>query len=308
MPIVAGRKVRGAAYFSLTYASGSSRHVLDIRYPTTGEPPAGGYPTCMFLHGGGWWQGDKSQITTHEAIQCLDNGIALVVPNYRLSTTDAWPAHIQSVKAAIRWVRANARAYRLNTARMGVWGSSAGAHLAVVAALTPGVASLTDGSLGNAGYSEKLSCCVSWFAPTQAKNCDADFTAQAALPGGAANGRGWDVCSTSSQEARMLGSDAAPNNPCTASDAVRDLADATYWCANGTNIPAMRIQHGEKLDPIVPVGQSQRLKTALEARGISFSSGTRYHYSEEVGAAHGDAPWADSTLVANVMTWLNTYL
>lgn len=309
MPGSRNRAVAGAKWLNLTYASGSSRHVLDIRYPTT-APPAGGYPTVFFVHGGGWWQGDKGDIVTgnHEVLNCLTNGIAIVAPNYRLSTTNAWPAHIQSCKAALRWVRANARRFRLNPTRIGGWGTSAGAHIVSIMALTPGVAALTDAALGNAGQSERLSCAVSWFAPTQAKTCDADFTAQAALPGGAANGRGFAVCSTSSQEARLLGSDAGPINPCSAADAVRDLADVTYWCANGTDLPPLRIQHGEKLDPTVPVGQAQRFRDAVIARGKSFGTNTQYHYSEEVGAGHGNAAWSDATLVANTISWLTTYL
>jgi acetyl esterase/lipase len=301
------RAVNGATFISVPYVvGGNARHVLDVRYPRTGTVPAGGWPAVLFIHGGGWWNGDKADVLTHEAIDCLNNGIALIVPNYRLSTTDAYPAHIYDVKAALRWMRANARRWRINPARIGAWGASAGAHLAAILALTPGVASVTDASLGSVGQSESLSCLVSWYAPTQAKNCDADFTAQALLPSGEPNGRGFAVCSTSSQEARLLGSDAAPVNPCSASDVVRDLADVVYWCANATDLPPMRIQHGEKLDGVVPVGQAQRFKAGMEARGKTFAADTPYHYSEEVGAGHGNAPWA--ALGAAAITWLTNNL
>ena len=300
----------GATFLDLPYVvGGHANQKLDIRYPRSGTIPAAGLPAVLYIHGGGWWSGDKGDLVgdaRHE--KCLDNGIALIAVNYRLSTTHAYPAHIQDCKAALRWVRGNARRFRINPTRIGVWGASAGSHLGLVMALTPGVASLTDNGHGNVGQSESVSCCVSWYAPTQAKSCDTDFTAQAALPSGAANGRGFAVCSTSSQEARLLGSDAAPVNPCSASDAVRDLADPVYWAANGTDLPPMRIQHGEKLDAVVPVGQAQRMRDAVIARGRTFSSETAYHYEEIVGAGHGNAGWSDTTLVANTIAWLNTHL
>lgn len=299
----------GALFRNVQYASTNSRQVLDVWLPRATAMPAGGWRAVFAVHGGGWWQGDKANWETHELFQpTLEAGIAWVQPNYRLSTTHAWPTHIQDCKAALRYVRANAGQFCLNNGRIGGLGTSAGAHIILCMGLTPGVAALRDASLGHGSTSEALSACLSWFAPTQAKTCDADFTAQAALPGGAANGRGFAVCSTSSQEARLLGSDAGPIDPCSAADAVRDLADVTYWAANGTDIPALRIQHGEKLDPTVPVGQAQRAKAALEARGITFSSETRHHYEEVVGAAHGNATWAGSGVVDPAVAWLDAHL
>lgn len=299
----------GALFRNVSYASTNSRQVLDVWLPRATAMPAGGWRAVFAVHGGGWWQGDKTDWTTHELFApTLDAGIAWIAPNYRLSTTHAWPTHIYDCKAALRYVRANAGKFCLNNGRIGGLGASAGAHIAACMALTPGVAALRDASLGYGSTSEALAACLSWYAPTQAKSVDTDFTAQVAISGGAANGRGFAVCSTSSQEARMLGSDASPANPCSAADAVRDLADVPYWCANGTDIPPMRIQHGEKLDAVVPVGQAQRFRTALEARGRVFSAGTQYHYEEVAGAGHGNSPWAASGVVDPAVAWLATYL
>lgn len=303
------RRRLGGAFRNVQYATTHSRQYLDVWLPRAGAMPAGGWPVAFALHGGGWYQGDKGDWLTHELFApILNNGIAFVAPNYRLSTTHAWPTHMYDCKAALRYLRANAGQFLLNPGRIGAIGTSAGAHLASIIARTPGVAALRDASLGYASTSEAVSACLSWYAPTQAKNCDADFTAQAALSGGAANGRGWAVCSTSSQEARLLGSDAAPVSPCAAADAVRDLADVVYWCANGTANPPTRIQHGEKLDAIVPVGQAQRYKAALEARGITFSAGTAFHYEELVGAGHGNSAWAATGVVNAAVAWLVSFL
>lgn len=299
----------GALFRNVQYASTNSRQVLDVWLPRATAMPTGGWRAVLAIHGGGWWQGDKSNWEAHELFApTLEAGIAWVAPNYRLSTTHAWPTHIYDCKAALRYVRANAGQFCLNNGRIGGLGTSAGGHIAACMALTPGVSALRDAALGYPTTSEALALCLTWFAPTQAKHCDADFTAQAALPGGAANGRGFAVCSTSSQEARLLGSDAGPINPCSAADAVRDLADVPYWCANGTALPPLRIQHGEKLDATVPVGQAQRYRDAVIARGKTFGAGTPYHYEEVVGAGHGNATWAGSGVVDPAVAWLDSYL
>ncbi|MDC3960007.1 alpha/beta hydrolase [Polyangium jinanense] len=126
---------------AITYAEaptpkGKHRLTLDIRVP---EGP-GPFPTVVFIHGGGWMFGDLS--TFRDAIQNVANrGFVGVTINYRLANEsndegDAlspWPAQIQDVRCALRWLSANAVPFKIDTGRVATAGDSAGGHLAMMA-------------------------------------------------------------------------------------------------------------------------------------------------------------------------------
>ena len=123
-----------AAYTSsinLRYQTGTeARHVLDIHRP---DPlPGTPMPVILWIHGGGWLVGHKgdAQLIT----EVTNAGFVLAAMNYRYSSTAPFPAQIQDVKAAVRFLRANALTYQLDPSRIGLWGQSAGAHLAALAA------------------------------------------------------------------------------------------------------------------------------------------------------------------------------
>lgn len=97
--------------------------------------------------------------------------------NYRLSGEAKWPAQINDVKAAIRFLRANAASYRLNPDRFAVWGSSASGHLAALAGTSGGVAALRDGALGNPGVSDRVQAVIDMYGPVNFLAMDEQFTA-----------------------------------------------------------------------------------------------------------------------------------
>lgn len=148
-----------APLVDIAYASRSSAQKLDIHLPTAGAKP---YPVVVWVHGGGWSSGDKNLGLNAPPRQLLNHGYAVVSVNYRLSGEARFPAQIQDLKAAVRWIRANASRYGLNATRIGAWGVSAGAHLAGLLGTASGVASLTDLSLGNGTMSDAVQSVVSW--------------------------------------------------------------------------------------------------------------------------------------------------
>jgi acetyl esterase/lipase len=92
-------------------------------------------PVIVWLHGGAWRLGDRRlcpDLSRHFA----ERGFAMVSVDYRLSQQAVFPAQIEDVKTAIRWVRHVADQYGLDRDRIGLWGSSAGAHLGALAAVT----------------------------------------------------------------------------------------------------------------------------------------------------------------------------
>jgi pectinesterase len=131
------------------------RQMLDQTYCTRGAhtlradvcQPAkkrrGGYPAVVFIHGGGWSSGNRRQHLPM-AQQLAARGYVCVLPEYRLATEARYPAAVLDVKAALRWLRAHARAYNIDTARVAVWGFSAGGQLAALVATTPGLPALEE--------------------------------------------------------------------------------------------------------------------------------------------------------------------
>lgn len=92
-------------------------------------------PAIVFVHGGGWIHGDK---TTTSNDRLVESGFVTISIDYRLTDVAPFPAQIHDVKAAIRWLREHAGEWHINPDRIGIWGSSAGGHLAALCAVTNG--------------------------------------------------------------------------------------------------------------------------------------------------------------------------
>lgn len=133
---------------------------LDIVYPFVGEAP---YKVIVNFHGGGWQAGEK-QSATSAAVQWMTyQGYAVVNVSYRLSDEAKWPAQIYDAKAAIRFVRANAKKYQLDADKIVVWGNSAGGHLAEMLAATNNNPKMEDLSMGNLMASSAVQGVVAWY-------------------------------------------------------------------------------------------------------------------------------------------------
>lgn len=102
--------------------------------PLTGER----WPAVLVIHGGGWKSGDREQVESI-AKRVARRGYVTVNITYRLVPDALFPAPLEDVQQALRWLRANADRYRIDPDRIGAWGYSAGAHLAALAGgLSPG--------------------------------------------------------------------------------------------------------------------------------------------------------------------------
>lgn len=121
---------------NLTYARYGDRAMqLDIFAPT--KPKKGGYPAVLVIHGGGWRSGDRLQHIPL-AQQLAAHGYVAVTAEYRLSTEALYPAAVHDLKAAIRWMRANAKREHIDPKRIAVLGFSAGGQLATLIGTTSG--------------------------------------------------------------------------------------------------------------------------------------------------------------------------
>ena len=140
---------------------------LDMYSPLgKGEGP---FPAAVYIHGGGWTAGDKANGEgLPDAIELVGRGYIVTSVNYRLAPQNKFPAQIEDVKCAVRHLRANAAAYHLDPNRIGVWGTSAGGHLAALLGMT----TLRDGFEGTGGFagqSSRVQSVVDMFGPADLK-------------------------------------------------------------------------------------------------------------------------------------------
>jgi len=136
--------------------------LLDACYPS--PIPTTLRPAVLWVHGNGWTGGHRCD----DAGICqlfADHGFFAVTMDYRLSHQARFPAQIYDVKAAIRWVRANAATYAIDPDRIGIAGFSAGGHLAALAGLTGDLPEL-EGRSGSPGYSSRVHAVAVGAAPT----------------------------------------------------------------------------------------------------------------------------------------------
>lgn len=177
-----------AAFTSITnlrYQTGTQvRQVLDIHRPA--PLPATPMPVILWIHGGGWLSGHKDDAPQINEITTA--GYVLAAMNYRYSSTAPFPAQIQDVKAAIRFLRANAATYNLDPSRIAVWGQSAGAHLAALAAVTSGVSQTTLGQPFDVGdnlsVSSAVQACVAFATPSYVGDAAVNDTTVSTYLGG----------------------------------------------------------------------------------------------------------------------------
>ncbi|HEY2708301.1 MAG TPA: alpha/beta hydrolase [Caulobacteraceae bacterium] len=140
---------------------------LDI-YPPRGESLRA---AIIYLHGGGW-RGGSREAMRPAAKSMADRGYVGLPAQYRLTGQSPWPAQIHDVKAAIRWTRANADRLGVDPDRIVLWGSSAGAHLALLAAGTPNDPAF-EGDVGPMGVSSAVAVVIAVHPPTGFKLGDA---------------------------------------------------------------------------------------------------------------------------------------
>lgn len=141
---------------NLTYADAGNRPLkIDAFLP---KAKTGKFPAILIVHGGGWRSGDRSQHIPL-AQQLAERGFACFTVEYRLSTEAFYPAAVHDVKAAVRWLKANAKKFNLDTAKVAILGFSAGGQLAALVGLTPGVQSL-EGNVGNTKQSSSVAAVV----------------------------------------------------------------------------------------------------------------------------------------------------
>jgi acetyl esterase/lipase len=217
----------------LAYLPSAHRlQTLDLYLP----PGEGVRALVVYIHGGGWESGDKANPAAMGML--WEKSMALASINYRLSGVAPFPAQLEDCKAAIRWLRVNAARYRLDPDRIGVWGNSAGGHLAALVAVT------ADEPRFDIGPNKKTSCAVSavvdCYGPTDLslyRTSRPDDTLGRLFRGAIQN-----------RTAQV------------------QAANPIAYVSKDREIPPIFIAHGDA-DRIVPLEHSEKFEAALTAAG-----------------------------------------
>lgn len=166
---------------------------------------------------------------------------------YRLTNEATWPAQIYDCKAAIRWIRGNAKKYNLDPNKIAVWGSSAGGHLVAMLGTSGGVKEL-EGALGkHTDQDSRVTCVVNFFGLS-------DFSVIGDFPSQI------DHCAAPSPESLLIGGPVKENRE-------KALAASPITYVSADDPPFLTI-HGTK-DQLVPFDQGKRLHEALKKAGVS---------------------------------------
>ena len=268
------------------YAEISPTQTLDVYIPSEGKGP---FPLIIKIHGGGFEFGSKESGLNETAIkQGVERGYVVATINYRKSGEAKFPAAIQDVKAAIRYLRANASKYEINPDKIALWGESAGGNLAALAGTTNGNKIFDEENLGNIAVSSDVQAVVDWFGPTNFGKMDDQFKEEGI------DGQVHNI--EDSFESKYLGAHI---------QSVPELviaANPETYISKVT--PPFLIQHGTA-DNAVPFSQSkefaEKLKSELGDEKVTFIPLEK--------AGHGTKEYFESESNINIVfDFLNKYL
>jgi acetyl esterase/lipase len=231
---------------NLSYAdTDNPRQTLDLFLPEKRTKDAL-LPIIVYIHGGGWKNGRKESGMGKLAPYLATGSFAAASINYRLSGESIWPAQIHDCKAALRWLKGNAKKYGFDAEKMAVWGNSAGGHLVAMLGVSGGVKAL-EGKLGkHLDQDSRVSCVVDFCGPTH-------FLSMGKFPSNI------DHDAPNSPESQLLGGAVQENKK-----VANKASPMTYVTKD--DAPTI-IVHGTE-DPLVPFNQAEIFHKALTKVGV----------------------------------------
>ncbi len=264
-------------YKDVNYAGDSlEAHRLDIYLPQTGLDR---YKVVVIIYGSAWFANNmKAMAYLSIGKPLVDAGFAVVSINHRSSGDAKFPAQAHDVKAAIRYIRAHAAEYHLDTSFIGITGFSSGGHLSSFAGVSNGMKTRTvgnttmdvEGTVGNClDASSQVDAVVDWFGPVDMATMERCET----------------VKDAHSPEAALLG-----GAPTDLPDMVTLSSPYSYVTPEG---PRFLVIHGDS-DSVVPHCQSERFAKVLK------ENGRLERFISVPGGEHGPVTFNDSTFSAMV--------
>ncbi len=267
--------------FDVPYIEGGdSAQRLDVYYPE--QAPKEPLPLIVHIHGGGWMGGNKYPCDVR---RLTAQGYVVASVEYRFSQKAKFPAQIQDCQAAIRWLRANAQRYHINTKKVGVVGGSAGGHLSALVGVTGGK-KVFPAIGGNEEQSDAVQCVCDIFGP---KNF-ASVIEQAEKDKNVKNIFKFNTPSDPYSE--LIGAKL--------SDAEKTAAVSPITYVD-KNSPPTLILHGTH-DALVPFAQSEEFEAAMKKAGAPV------WLQKFPGAGHGGGSFGKPAAILLMKNFFDKYL
>ncbi len=209
---------------------------LDLYHPMKPIQPL---PAILFIHGGGWKGGDRSDMAFY-CIKYAERGYITATLSYRFSQEAPFPAAVSDAKCAVRFLRANASKYGIVPKQIAVSGNSAGGHLSMMTGYTSDVPEL-EGDGGNPGVSSRVQAVIDFYGPV---DMTTEFARKQGVLKDFLGGKTWEE----------------------APDLYKKASPITYLTPDD---PPTLVIHGTT-DDIVPIDQADTLAAKLKTLGIPF--------------------------------------
>ncbi len=223
---------------------------LDLYVPANMTPK----PAVIWVHGGGWFVGDPRMPGVFGdwpkvLADLAARGYVVVGVSYRLSGAAKFPAQIQDVKSAIRWLRINAGSLGIDPTRIAAWGGSAGGQLVSLAGVSCGDRAFDDMTNEAGKVSSCVQAVVDWYGPADFLTMDSQAIPNSPIKHDSPN----------SPESRYLG--------CLLSKCpLEQVHSASPVMHVAANEPPFLIMNGDDDHSVAP-GQDSELYDALKAKG-----------------------------------------
>ena len=263
------------AHADVAYSDVSDRNVCDIYLPQAGAAP---YPVVLFVHGGAFRLGDKRRLMMPGPL--LAAGMAIVSINYRFSQHAIWPAQLEDLANASRFIRSGAARFGFDPQRIAAFGPSAGGHLAAMM----GIAFSGDADLD-------VRAVVDWYGPMHFSRMDSDIALTGVERGSPPNGE------AGSPESDLIGA-VVDENP-----ELAYRASPLHFLEQAETAPPFLVMHGDS-DPLIGAPQSERLVRALRSR--FGEAAAEYHLL--AGAGHGGGEFESERVADLVVDFLKRNL
>ncbi|CAN5238435.1 hypothetical protein BH11CYA1_BH11CYA1_40940 [soil metagenome] len=241
------RFIPNIAYINDKTKPARSSQMLDLYVPTKSYPLI---PLIVFIHGGAWLQGDKDE-AKDIGVLLAQNGFAVASLNYRLTGEAQYPSQLEDCQKAIAFLRTKAPEYGYSADRIGVWGVSAGGHLAALLGTLSGDKNveISSDSQTKPDLASQVQAVVDWCGLTDLNSVKEQAGSKMRI----------DYDSTDGPVAKLLGGLAIDKKELAA-----EASPVTYVSKND---PPFLIVHGD-IDDLVPFAQSQELSEKLAKAGV----------------------------------------
>ena len=246
---------------------------LDLYMPKDAATP----PLLVWVHGGRWQRRSKEDVYTTALV---GDGFAMASIDFRLSEDAPFPAQIHDIKAAIRFLRANAATYGYDATRIGIHGRSSGGHLTALVGVTNRHEEL-EGEVGDhLDQSSDVQVVVSYFGASNLTSILEQSTP-------------YGVSMRAPALQLLLGGPLEEKVELARLASPVSHVDATD--------PPLLLLHGDQ-DPQMPISQSHELHSAYKEHSLPV------HFEVIHGAEHGGAQFFDQKRNALVVAFLNEHL